>query len=79
MIGYMDDKRGKQAYLALVDMQIARLVEQSSDLADQVNTLKARKQGTEHLNDLLMATLSALISLKSAKMRLTLELGTLAS
>ncbi len=72
----MRDRQEKQAYLALVNMHIARLIEQSADLTHQVDTLKARKQETRHLNDLFMATLSALISLKSAQARLTLELDT---
>lgn len=79
LIGYMNDRQEKQTYLALVNRHIALLVEQSSDLTDQVDTLKARKQETGHLNDLFIETISALISLKSAQMRLTLELGTLAS
>jgi hypothetical protein len=70
------DKREKQAYLALVDMHIARLIEQSADLTDQAATLKARKQETGHLDDLLMATLSALISLRRTRARLALELDT---
>jgi hypothetical protein len=73
-IGYMRDRQEKQAYLDLVNMHIARLVEQSADLTDQADTLKARKQETGHLNELFMATLSALISLRSVRVRLALEL-----
>lgn len=70
----MRDRQKKQAYLDLVNMHIARLIEQCADLTDQVATLKERKQETGHLNGLLMATLSALISLKSARARLALEI-----
>lgn len=75
-IGYMRDRQEKQAYLDLVNMHIARLIEQCADLTDQVATLKARKQETGHLTELFMATLSALISLRSARARLALELDT---
>lgn len=70
----MRNRQEKQAYLALVNMHIARLIEQSADLTNQANTLKVRKQETRHLNDLFMATLSALISLRSVRTRLALEL-----
>jgi len=70
----MRDRQENQAYLDLVSMQIARLVEQCADLTDQANALKARKQETGHLNGLFMAVLSALISLRSVRARLALEL-----
>ena len=70
----MSDRQEKQAYLDLVNIHIARLVEQCADLKDQVDTSKARKQETRHLNELFMATLSALISLRSVRARLVLEL-----
>lgn len=70
----MRDRQEKQAYLDLVNIHIARLIEQCADLTDQVATLKARKQETGHLNELLMATLSALISLRSARARLAPEI-----
>ncbi len=72
----MRDRQEKQAYLDLVNMHIARLLEQCADLTDQVATLRARKQETGHLTELFMATLSALISLRSARARLALELDT---
>ena len=70
----MRDRQEKQAYLDLVNMHIARLVKQCADLTDQVDTLKARKQEAGHLNELFMSTLSALISLRSVRVRLALEL-----
>ena len=72
----MRDRQEKQAYLDLVNLHIARLVEQCADLTDQFDTLKARKQETGHLDKLFMATLSALISLRSVRVRLALELDT---
>ena len=71
---YMSDRQQKLAYLALVNMQIVRLVERSVDLIDQVETLKARQQAPAHLNQLVVATLSALISLRSIQETLALEL-----
>ena len=75
----MRDRQENQAYLDLVSMQIARLVEQCADLTDQANALKARKQETGHLSILFMATLFALISLKSVRARLVRELDMLDS
>jgi cell division septum initiation protein DivIVA len=73
----MRDRQEKQAYLALVSRHIAQLTEQCTDLTDQANTLKARKQDVGHINELLFATLSASIALKSAHSRLALELNML--
>lgn len=44
LIGHMRDRQEKQADLALVNMHVARLVEQCDDLIDQAITLKASKQ-----------------------------------
>jgi hypothetical protein len=70
----MRDRQEKQAYLALINMHITRLTEQCADLTDQANTLKARKRDAGHINELLFAALSALISLRSARSRLVVEL-----
>lgn len=70
---YMRDRQQKLAHLALVNMQIVRLVERSVDLIDQVETLKARQQAPAHLNQLVVATLSALISLRNIQETLALE------
>ena len=63
----MCDREGKKAHLALVDSHITRLVEQSTDLTDQVNTLKAKKQETAHLAELVLPILCALVALRNLR------------
>jgi uncharacterized protein YigA (DUF484 family) len=73
----MRDREEKETHLALVNSHITRLIEQSADLTDQANTLKARKQEITHLIELLLPTLSALIALRNLQASLQSELNLL--
>jgi hypothetical protein len=70
----MRSRAEKKIYLALISDYMMDLREQATDLSAQMKVLIAKREDTQHINELLLPILSALISLRTARDRVLLSL-----